>query len=115
MACLRSNRINLWVNVCWLTKAAGLVASRQGCRVSIIYRQPSIFERMTCDEVAKILGVSRVRVMQIEKRALEKLRIGLAKRGVRLEDVRAIPPAAENEFPFAGPKARQHRFEARAG
>jgi hypothetical protein len=70
---------------------------------------------MTCDEVARILGVSRVRVMQIEKRALEKLRKGLLKLKVRPEDIRAIPPSPENEFPFAGPKARVHRFESRAG
>jgi DNA-directed RNA polymerase sigma subunit (sigma70/sigma32) len=45
----------------------------------------------TYDEISKALGISRVRVRQIEKRALQKLRDGLLKRGVqnsRGEDLR---------------------------
>jgi DNA-directed RNA polymerase sigma subunit (sigma70/sigma32) len=35
------------------------------------------------DEIAAHFGISRVRVIQIERRALKKLRVGLEKRGVK--------------------------------
>jgi len=42
--------------------------------------------RMTQDEVAESFGVSRNYIQQIEKRALEKLRAELKKRGIKKED-----------------------------
>ena len=41
---------------------------------------------MTQEEVAQVFGVTRNYVQQIEKRALEKIRAELKKRGVKKED-----------------------------
>jgi len=41
----------------------------------------------TLDEVAAELGVTRQRVEQIEKAALEKVRRGLAEKGIGAEDL----------------------------
>lgn len=70
---------------------------------------------MNYEEIANVMGISIARVQQIEKRALEKLRNGLAKQGVTLDDVRALALPPDNEFPMAAPSARQHRFESRTG
>ncbi len=43
--------------------------------------------RMTQDEVAESFGVSRNYIQQIEKRALEKLRSELKKRGINKQDL----------------------------
>lgn len=43
--------------------------------------------RMTQDEVAKSFGVSRNYIQQIEKRAIEKLRAELQKRGFKKQDL----------------------------
>ena len=40
----------------------------------------------TLEDVARILGVTKERVRQIEARALRKLRVGLIARGYCLED-----------------------------
>lgn len=42
--------------------------------------------RMTQDEVAESFGVSRNYIQQIEKRAMEKVRAELEKRGIKKED-----------------------------
>ena len=56
---------------------------------------------MTQKEVAAALGISEREVRRIEARALVKLRVALAKRGVRLEDVREMlnPPKREPAQP----------------
>ena len=41
-------------------------------------------------EVAVVLGISDVRVEQIERLALKKLRVGLGRLGVTAEDIRGI-------------------------
>lgn len=41
---------------------------------------------MTQEEVAQAFGITRNYVQQIEKRALEKIRAELKKRGVKKED-----------------------------
>lgn len=41
---------------------------------------------MSYEEIADILGTTRANVADTEKRALRKLRIELAKRGLTLED-----------------------------
>ena len=41
---------------------------------------------MSYEEIADILGTTRANVADTEKRALKKLRIELAKRGLTLED-----------------------------
>jgi len=43
--------------------------------------------RMTQDEVAELFGVTRNYIQQIEKRALEKLRAELKKRGIKKQDL----------------------------
>ena len=43
--------------------------------------------RMTQDEVAESFGVSRNYIQQIEKRAMEKLRAELQKRGFKKQDL----------------------------
>lgn len=43
--------------------------------------------RMTQDEVAELFGVSRNYIQQIEKRAIEKLRAELQKRGFKKQDL----------------------------
>ena len=43
--------------------------------------------RMTQDEVAKSFGVSRNYIQQIEKRAMEKVRAELQKRGFKKQDL----------------------------
>jgi DNA-directed RNA polymerase sigma subunit (sigma70/sigma32) len=43
--------------------------------------------RMTQDEVAESFGVTRNYIQQIEKRALEKLRAELKKRGIKKQDL----------------------------
>lgn len=43
--------------------------------------------RMTQDEVAESFGVSRNYIQQIEKRAMEKLRAELQKRGYKKQDL----------------------------
>lgn len=43
--------------------------------------------RMTQDEVAESFGVSRNYIQQIEKRAIEKLRAELQKRGFKKQDL----------------------------
>ena len=43
-------------------------------------------QNMTQEEVAQAFGVTRNYVQQVEKRALEKLRAELKKRGVKKED-----------------------------
>ncbi len=50
-------------------------------------RNPGTDRAMSCAEIAKELGVSRERVRQIEKRALEKFLEGMRARGYSLEDV----------------------------
>jgi len=42
---------------------------------------------MTQEEVAEVFGVSRNYVQQIEKRAIEKLRAELKKRGIKKQDL----------------------------
>lgn len=42
--------------------------------------------RMTQDEVAQSFGVTRNYIQQIEKRAMEKVRAELKKRGIEKED-----------------------------
>ena len=42
--------------------------------------------RMTQDEVAQSFGVTRNCIQQIEKRAMEKVRAELKKRGIEKED-----------------------------
>jgi DNA-directed RNA polymerase sigma subunit (sigma70/sigma32) len=42
--------------------------------------------RMTQDEVAQSFGVTRNNIQQIEKRAMEKVRAELKKRGIEKED-----------------------------
>jgi DNA-directed RNA polymerase sigma subunit (sigma70/sigma32) len=43
--------------------------------------------RMTQDEVAESFGVSRNYIQQIEKRAMEKVRAELQKRGFKKQDL----------------------------
>lgn len=43
-------------------------------------------QNMTQEEVAQAFGVTRNYVQQVEKRALEKLRAELKKRGLKKED-----------------------------
>lgn len=43
--------------------------------------------RMTQDEVAESFGVSRNYIQQIEKRAMEKVRAELQKRGLKKQDL----------------------------
>ena len=43
--------------------------------------------RMTQDEVAESFGVSRNYIQQIEKRAMEKVRAELKKRGIKKQDL----------------------------
>lgn len=43
--------------------------------------------RMTQDEIAESFGVTRNYIQQIEKRALEKLRAELKKRGIKKQDL----------------------------
>ena len=50
---------------------------------------------MTHAEVSAILGVSAGRVRQIERRALQKLRVALARQGITADDVKAIPSQGE--------------------
>lgn len=42
---------------------------------------------MTQEEVAEVFGVTRNYVQQIEKRAIEKLRAELKKRGIKKQDL----------------------------
>jgi DNA-directed RNA polymerase specialized sigma subunit len=42
---------------------------------------------MTQEEVAQVFGVTRNYVQQIEKRAIEKLRAELKKRGIKKQDL----------------------------
>lgn len=42
---------------------------------------------MTLEEIADMMGITRERVRQIEKKALAKLRIRLRKRGLELDDL----------------------------
>lgn len=42
---------------------------------------------MTLEEIADIMGITRERVRQIEKKALAKLRIRLRKRGIDITDL----------------------------
>lgn len=41
---------------------------------------------MTQEEVGKVLGIKRSNVSDYEKRALEKLRVALEKRGIKASD-----------------------------
>jgi DNA-directed RNA polymerase sigma subunit (sigma70/sigma32) len=51
----------------------------------------------TYEEIATLLGVSVVRVQQIERRALWKLRRGLARVGVHSFDGQELRASAERE------------------
>ena len=42
---------------------------------------------MTLEEIADMMGITRERVRQIEKKALAKLRIKLRKKGLELDDL----------------------------
>jgi DNA-binding XRE family transcriptional regulator len=41
---------------------------------------------MTHEEIANELGVSRAAILDIEKKALKKVRIALFKRGIKVDD-----------------------------
>jgi DNA-directed RNA polymerase sigma subunit (sigma70/sigma32) len=43
-------------------------------------------KHMTQEEVAKSFGMTRIAIQQIEKRALEKFKKEIAKRGIKKED-----------------------------
>jgi DNA-directed RNA polymerase specialized sigma24 family protein len=49
--------------------------------------RPSQHDGLSQTEIAKRLGISHTRVQQIERRALEKLRRALERRGIEREDL----------------------------
>jgi len=44
-------------------------------------------EKMTQDEVAKVFGVTRHYIQQVERRALKKLLAELRRRGIKKQDL----------------------------
>lgn len=49
--------------------------------------QSYLKEELTQEEVAKALGISRVSVYQIEKRAFQKIRRALLRRRINIKDL----------------------------
>ena len=59
---------------------------KENLDITMIYNIKTEF-RMTQDEVAESFGVSRNYIQQIEKRAMEKVRAELQKRGFKKQDL----------------------------
>ena len=61
----------------WLREAIGELSEREQ---TIIHRRRMVDDGATLEELGKILGVSKERVRQLEHRALQKLKVSIAKR-----------------------------------
>ncbi len=61
----------------WLREAIGELSEREQ---TIIRRRRMVDDGATLEELGKVLGVSKERVRQLEHRALQKLKVSIAKR-----------------------------------
>jgi len=61
----------------WLREAIGELSEREQ---TIIHRRRLVDDGATLEELGKVLGVSKERVRQLEHRALQKLKVSIAKR-----------------------------------
>ncbi len=60
----------------WLKDALGLLSDREQ---QIIRKRHLSYETVTLEDLGKVLGVSKERVRQLEQRAMDKLKISMAK------------------------------------
>jgi DNA-directed RNA polymerase sigma subunit (sigma70/sigma32) len=69
-------------------------------------REEAQWRPLSYAETGVVMGISVKRVVQIEARALTKMRVRLGRLGVRAEDVRAIADATAAELEADGARAK---------
>ena len=68
----------------WLRDAIGELSEREQ---TIIHRRRLVEDGATLEELGKVLGVSKERVRQLEHRAMQKLRVSIARRVEKPQDL----------------------------
>lgn len=68
----------------WLREAIGELSEREQ---TIIHRRRLVEDGATLEELGKVLGVSKERVRQLEHRAMQKLRVSIARRVEKPQDL----------------------------